>query len=322
MKKIIIVDPATSIGRFPKEAREVIKFLESKDLEVVLAPNTKLNLENKYSNEYSSSDAKLRAEDLTWAFEQNPDVILSFVGGYNSNEILEHLDWKKVKKSTAKFVGHSDITVLTNAIYAKTGKISYTGINALNFAVKESREETFKTLKNLLEDNLQELTALKSFQESFDAKLKKSSSWKFLNPETISGTLIGGNLDTIGLLQGTEYIPKFNKPTILVIEEDDLCGTDTLPMFKRSLISLFMQKGARKNIKAIICGRFPESSTGIDLEKISAMFKSLEFTKDLPILIGVEIDHCLPKTLLPIGQKVTILNSKQPEIKLQNVKLK
>ncbi len=315
-KKIIIVAPATSIGLFPQEAKEVIKFLQSKNLAVSLAPNAQKALRKELANEYNSTPALERVQDLESAFEQNPDAILAFIGGYNSNELLSLIDWKKIKKSKAKFVGHSDITVLTNAIYAKTGKEVWTGISGINFAVKESREATFKTLENLLNNNLSELAPLKLKQESFDAKLQKTPGWKFLNQKGVSGTLIGGNLDTIGLLQGTEYLPRFNKPTILVIEEDDLTKEDTLFIFKRSLISLFMQKGAAKNIRAIICGRFQESTTGINQKKIEDLFKSLEFTKDLPVLIGVEIDHCLPKTLLPIGRKVTINNSKEPKIKL------
>ncbi len=315
-KKIIIVAPATSIGLFPKETKEVVEFLESKDLEVSLAPNAQKALDKRLVDEYNSTSAIDRTRDLEWAFEQDPDAVVAFIGGYNSNELLSLINWNIIRKSKAKFIGHSDITVLTNAIYAKTGKVSWTGISGINFAVKESREVTFQALEKLLNNNLDKLTTLKLKQESFDTKLQKTLGWKFLNPKQVSGALIGGNLDTIGLLQGTEYLPRFNKPTILVVEEDDLTKEDTVFMFKRSLISIFMQKGAKKNIKAIICGRFPESTTGIDQKKIENLFKSLDFARDLPILIGVEIDHCLPKILLPIGREVTISNSKDPSIKL------
>ncbi len=317
MKKIIIIAPATSIGLFPKEAKEVIAYLESKGIEVVIAPNAKKSLENCLVDEFNSTPAKERAEDFVWAFNQDADAILCFVGGYNSNELLDLINWKAIRESSIKFIGHSDITVLTNAIYSKLGLVTWTGISGINFAVKESRQTTYESLQYVLNNESIDIAALKVKQESFDAPIQKAEGWKYLNARNnVSGKIIGGNLDTIGLLQGTEYMPRFTSPTILAIEEDDLTKSDTLYMFKRSLVSLFMQDGAIENIKAIICGRFPESTTTIDMKKIENLFKSLDYTKDLPVLINVEIDHCLPKVLLPIGKNVTILNKKEPTIRL------
>ena len=69
---------------------------------------------------YTAGTAKERANDLMNLF-LNDDVnaIFSFRGGYNSNEILEYLDFELIKKHPKILMGYSDMTVLLLAVYKK-----------------------------------------------------------------------------------------------------------------------------------------------------------------------------------------------------------
>ncbi|MDD3120194.1 MAG: LD-carboxypeptidase, partial [Candidatus Gracilibacteria bacterium] len=56
------------------------------------------------------------------------------VGGDNSNQLLKYIDWNLIKNNPKIFCGFSDITVLNNAIYAKTGLINYSGLCYVDFS--------------------------------------------------------------------------------------------------------------------------------------------------------------------------------------------
>jgi muramoyltetrapeptide carboxypeptidase len=317
-KKIILVSPADSLALFPKEVQQMVDFIESKGWNVDIAPNALKSLNSLNSgvaDEFNSMPPKERAEDINWAFAQNPTAILSFIGGFNSNDILRYLNWSDFEGSAVKFIGHSDITVLCNALYAKSGITTWTGVSGINFCVKETREETWDSLQALLEGKLKLLKPKKSFQNSFDSSRQDSIGWTFVNPKDgVEGISIGGNLDTLGLLQGTEYMPKFDQPIILVLEDDDLVKEETIYQFKRSLISLLMQDGVLENLQGLVFGRFSEGAK-LNVKSLKTMLSSIPELDGIPTMIGVEIDHCLPKTLLPIGSKIKLnFTKKQIEI--------
>lgn len=67
-----------------------------------------------------------RVEDLHTAFrDKSVKAIFCAKGGYNSNQLLKHIDWELIKNNPKPIMGYSDIDVLTNAIRSKTGMITY-----------------------------------------------------------------------------------------------------------------------------------------------------------------------------------------------------
>ncbi|EQD66971.1 Peptidase S66, LD-carboxypeptidase A, partial [mine drainage metagenome] len=69
------------------------------------------------------------------------------------------------------------------------------------------------------------------------------------------GTVLGGNLCTLNLLQGTEFMPKFND-AILFLEDDDGTRPHT---FDRDLQSLIHQPDFDQ-VNSIVIGRFQKAS--------------------------------------------------------------
>ena len=65
--------------------------------------------------------------------------------------------------------------------------------------------------------------------------------------------IIGGNMSTLNLLQGTPYMPNL-KDKILFLEEDSLTGRATLKTFDRYLHSL-MQQQDFEHVKGIVIGK-------------------------------------------------------------------
>lgn len=88
-----------------------------------------------------SGTAKERAEDLM-RFYRDPEIkaIFDISGGDIANEILPFLDFDLIGESGKKFWGYSDLTVLVNAIYARTGRESVL-YQVRNLVTKRPEEE-------------------------------------------------------------------------------------------------------------------------------------------------------------------------------------
>ena len=89
-------------------------------------------------NAFDSSSIHSRLADLHAAFA-DPAVrlVLAVIGGYNSNQLLRHIDWELVRRNPKAISGFSDITVLGNAIFTKTGIVTYAGPAFANFAEEQ-----------------------------------------------------------------------------------------------------------------------------------------------------------------------------------------
>jgi len=87
--------------------------------------------------------------------------------------------------------------------------------------------------------------------------IEKNDGYWILNEGVGEGRIVGGNLSTINLLQGTEFMPDLTD-SILFIEDDDLAGNYTGVMFDRYLQSLLHQPNSQ-GLKGIVIGRFQKN---------------------------------------------------------------
>ena len=79
-------------------------------------------------NEFESSPISQRIEDMHAAFlDKNVKAVLTVIGGFNSNQLLNYIDFGVIRKNPKIFCGFSDITALQNAILKKSSLISYNG---------------------------------------------------------------------------------------------------------------------------------------------------------------------------------------------------
>jgi muramoyltetrapeptide carboxypeptidase LdcA involved in peptidoglycan recycling len=121
-----------------------------------------------------------------------------------------------------------------------------------------------------------------------------------INEGSASGTIIGGNLCTLNLLQGTEYFPDL-KDSVLFIEDD----YESLPhTFDRDLQSLIHVPGF-EGVKGIVIGRFQKKSEMTN-EKLIKIIKTKKELAKLPVLAGVDFGHTDPKITFPVGGAVNM----------------
>jgi muramoyltetrapeptide carboxypeptidase LdcA involved in peptidoglycan recycling len=257
-------------------------------------------------DDFGSSSIEERIEDLHDAFsDESVNIILTTIGGHNCNQLLTYLDYQLIKQNPKVLVGYSDITGLSNAIYAKTGLVTYSGPHFSTFGMKKGVDYTIDYFQKclMMEDSF---TVNPSTNWSDDAwyldqenrTFHVNRGWTVIQEGEAEGVSIGGNLCTLNLLQGTEYMPSL-EDSILFLEDDYL----TFPAnFDRDLQSLIHQPGF-KGVKGILIGRFQRKS-GVTDELLSKIVDSKKKLRGLPILTNVDFGHTSPMFTFPIGGRV------------------
>jgi muramoyltetrapeptide carboxypeptidase len=267
---------------------------------------------------FDSSSVEARVEDLHAAFA-DPAVqgVLTVIGGFNSNELLPYLDWSLIADHPKVFCGYSDITALQNAILARTGLITYSGPHWSTFGMRDHFEDTWRWFRQAcLSDEPFDLEPASGwtddawFADQDRREVEATDGWWTLVAGQAIGRLVGGNLCTLNLLQGTEYWPSLDG-AILAVEDDELSDPAN---FARDLTSLLQQPDAT-GIRGLVIGRFQRVSavTRDLLEQIVARQPVLA---GLPVLANADFGHTSPLATLPIGGRVEIIASDVPRLRI------
>ncbi len=296
-----IIAPAASGAIFPKwELDTAKKKLETLGLRVIYGKNV-------FKKHALLSDGIQEKVDDLHAMFASKEVagIMAITGGYSSNQLLPHLDFELIRKNPKFFIGYSDITALQNAMFQKTGLVTFSGPCFANFAQSMPpfafEEESFKTMafgKNFNVDVKPSETWADDewWKDPGQARrLKKNRGWNYLQHGRTKGIIVGGNLSTFLLLLGTPYAPSI-KDKILFIEED--------PEMNRGMIErMFAQLGEQKDIqkiKGLVIGRF-SSKTGFKDEEVKRMIDAMELPVNIPIMANLDFGHTNPIMTFPIG---------------------
>ena len=182
-----------------------LKKENEEDIQKSINKCQKLGLKVKISKyAYSSTPSKEeKIEDLETAFKDKATkIIICAKGGAFCKYLIDKINYDIIKENPKIFGGVSDATFLLNAIYAKTGIITF----------------HMSDFKHLYMDKYN----LKCFEEMFIKRKTKiipqNTKWYTLKEGIGNGTLIGGNLTCLTMLSDTDYFPK-DKKIILFLEE-------------------------------------------------------------------------------------------------------
>lgn len=242
---------------------------------------------------FHSSSIASRVEDIHDAFrDPNVKMIITCLGGFNANQILRYLDYDLIAKNPKILCGFSDITAILNAIYAKTGLVTYHGPHYGTFAFDREAEYTRKAFWDCV---------LKDDPIAVNPS-EASVKYHTIQNGSCEGTIIGGNLCTLNLLQGTPYMPDL-KNKVLFLEDDNIMGPYFCYEFDRNLESLLQTEGA-DTIQGIVFGRF-EDSCGLTTEIITDIIRD-KVPDNIPVVFGADFGHVFPMITFPIGGTVKI----------------
>ncbi len=313
--KVMVTAPSDSLSFFAKETRLIAYERFAKmELELSFAKNV------EELDEFDSSSIESRVNDLHEAFsDESVKGVFAAYGGFNCNQLLRYLDWDLIKNNPKVFVGYSDTTALQNAIYAKTGIITYSGPTYSAFGQKLYFDYTLEYFKKCV-FNDKEFNILPSKSWSDDSrwyldqenrKLFKNDGWLVINAGVARGKILGANICTFNLLQGTEYFPSISN-SILFLEDDDESKSVN---FDRDLQSLIHLPNFNK-VKGIVIGRFQNASE-IKTEHLIKIIKSKKELSHMPVLANVDFGHTDPKITFPIGGEAQLdVSDKKSALKI------
>jgi muramoyltetrapeptide carboxypeptidase len=298
-----VIAPSRSLAMIPADARaEADRTLAALGLQVSFGEHA------EECDDFVSSTVAARLADLHAAFaDPEVDGILSVIGGFNSNQLLAGLDYPLIAAHPKVLCGFSDITALSNAIYAKTGLVGYSGPHYSSFGMKHHFEYTEGGfVACVMQDGPIELAPAPAWSDDpwyldqEDRHLEPGTDWWVLQEGEAAGTIVGGNLCTLNLLQGTPYLPSLDG-TVVFAEDDDLVKPWT---FDRDLVSLLQQPGFG-GVTGLVIGRF-QRETGMTRDLLAQIVASKPGLAGLPVIANVDFGHTTPTVTFPIGGTVEV----------------
>lgn len=284
-----------------------VRYLESRGFQVIHG-----ELYGK-SDYYRSGTIRERADEFNHLlYNDEVHILMSSIGGNNTNSILPYIDYEYLKTHPKIIVGYSDTTALLLAIYAKTGLVTFYGpAAAASFGeFPPFVDWTFEKFQDVLSGGRIPYHYEKpafwtdefiSWSEQSREKKGRENEWICVRPGTCRGRLIGGNLNTMEGIFGTEYMPQIKNGDILVLED---CLKDACTI-ERSF-SLLKLAGVFEKVSGIILGKheqFDDNGTGRQPYEIL-----LEVLGDaqIPILAEFDCCHTHPMFTMPIGCEVLL----------------
>ena len=310
--EIRVVAPSRSMNLLNDETIQIAtKRLEELGFKITFGKN----VNSEFDKDFVCGSIEDRVEDLHDAFkDKNVKAILTVIGGFNVNQILDYLDYDLIKDNPKILCGFSDITALTNAIYAKTGLVTYSGPHYSSFGMKKGFDYTLEYFKKMfLDDKPVEIVSSETWSDDLwfidqeNRTFFKNNGIKILHDGNCEGTIIGGNLCTLNLLQGTKYMPELDN-TILFIEDDDLLGDEYFREFDRNLQSLLHSYNGKK-LNGIVIGR-AQVNCNMSIDKWKKIIDTKSELNNIPVIINADFGHSTPIFTFPIGGYAKISNGK------------
>lgn len=245
-------------------------------------------------NGYLGGSDEKRSDDINHMFMNDKvDGIICARGGYGCNRILSRLDYDAIKANPKILVGYSDITALHNAIYAKTGLVTFHG----PVATSTFNDFSINNFVNVIMEPKDRYV----FKHSDDYKKGGDYEVYTIREGKAKGELIGGNLRIVVTLPGTPYDVDFTNK-ILYLEE-----IDEKPYRIDRMLTELLLAGKLQQVAGIALGVFRKCDKKVGSQKGEKTFSLKEVLIDrlydlgVPVIYGLSFGHIENKYTLPFG---------------------
>lgn len=299
-----VVTPARSRALVMEHDRTT--FIEQRFAELGLRLSYGAHVDER--NLFDSSSVASRVDDLHDAFaDPGVKAISTVIGGFNSNELLPHLNFDLIAANPKILCGYSDITALQHAILARTGLVTYSGPHWSTFGMRDHFEQTLSwfcaALFNEAPIELRPASQWTDdlwFADQDNRTVVPGDGWWELQPGSAEGRIIGGNLCSLNLLQGTPYMPSLDG-AVLFVEDDNMSDA---PTFARDLTSL-LQLPEASGVRGLVIGRFQQVSE-VSRRHLVETVAIQPALAGLPVLANADFGHTNPLMTFPIGGRVSL----------------
>ena len=242
-----------------------------------------------------------RADDIESMFaDKNVSGIFALRGGYGSTRLLELLDWELIAANPKVLLGHSDLTALLNAVYRRTGMVTFWGPLAGYDLGRSSSPFKLKWLKAVVCDNRPTLRLPKG---------PRGRRWRIIRKAApVEGPLVGGNLSLICSLIGTPF-DLDTRGALLFLEDVD----EEPYRIDRMLVQLSMA-GKLTQAVGILIGKCvncePQGRMRYSF-RLNQVLQDRLGNLDIPVVYGAAIGHEKDKITLPIGVRARLDTEKE-----------
>lgn len=271
-KKIVLISCSNGISN-NEDFKKLIYILESMNLDIIFS-KALFKIDN------TTISAKDRAEELTKYLESKEvDYIFDVSGGDLSNEVLNYLDFDKIKDSNKYYFGYSDLTTLLNSLNKNT-KVKTINYQIRNIIKNNSRALEFE---NYIKNNNNDLF---------------NFNYEFIRGNFVEGIVVGGNIRCLLKLAGTRFLPEFDNKILFL----EAMGGDFNKI--STFAAQLYQIGAFNNLKGLLIGTFLEyeEKSDIAVEKIFMNY----LPKDTPIVKTKELGHLSNSKAIEIGNYIKL----------------
>jgi len=291
-------------------------------------------VESRYAlreDDWLARNPQARAEDLMEAFA-NPDIkaIISTIGGEDSIRMLPYLDLTVIRGNPKIFMGYSDTTISHFACF-KAGLVSFYGPAILaGFAenggifpyTEASVRRTLFSSEPIghVPPNNDGWTAefldwSKPELQAQRRKLQPAALWRWLQgTRRHSGPLIGGCLEVLDWLRGTEFWPDNAawRNAILFLETSEEAPS---PTYVARVLRCFAAMGVLEQLGGILFGRpggtIPQEQY-LEYDRVIQHVVATECGRaDVPIVTNMDFGHTDPIMVLPYGVQAQLDCEKQ-----------
>ncbi len=233
-----------------------------------------------------------RLDDLHMMFsDRSVDAIWCARGGYGCTRLLPKIDYGLIRKNPKILIGYSDITALLNAIYHKTGLVTFHGpVGASEFSGYTEAQVRAVLMNGTASYSI----PLSEGNEASDDPLYQP---EVIREGQAEGVLMGGNLSLLAAMAGTGYLPD---PTGAIVFMEDV---GEAPYRVDRMLTQLRQAWPLKAANGIALGVFADcaKAEGSDSLTLSETLKEQLRPTSTPTAYGFPFGHIDHQCTFPVG---------------------
>ena len=242
---------------------------------------------NLYASGWTyAASAQERADDLNQLILDDEVKLIFFSGGEGADEVLPLLDFAAAAAHPKRWCSYSDGTTILNAIWARTGILTYYGqmprILPEFTPYNRAQFERFLMAETLPEAHV------------------AASPWITLRGGQARGTLIGGYVDNFLYLLGNGWLtPRADTPYLLFLEDHEKFFR--MP-HESNLLSRLEQSRLMPQVTGLVFGHYAEPVN----QQLLARLTRLAEAWNIPVCYCDDFGHGANHAILPIGAQATL----------------
>ncbi len=225
-----------------------------------------------------------RADDLNAMFANTSvDAIFCSRGGSGTGRLLPLIDYPLIQRNPKVFVGYSDITTISMALWSRCSLVTYAGpMVAADMQAempRETEQQFWAMMKGVSDSTI----------------IPASGGIPALSPGIAEGTLLGGTLSVLATLLGTPYEPLWDG-CILFIED---VGENVYKIDR--LLTHFRNAGVLHRIAGMVLGAFTGIPDDTINRRLDVVLNEILLPLNIPVIQGFPFGHIPTKVTLPYG---------------------